>query len=194
MGKLTLNRGGLNLKLFKISLVWVRISIICVFVMVTIVLAVHQPGVEKLFKKIITPSLASSEKEWVLELDKSFTLCGHNESARSRYLSNELLQAAIESSQGYRLKRITGHLQVYGLSVTDYCSQCKKFQFLGVSEQHVAIIRGTPEKPGPIREKTTIQISDLPQLELKDLQKGIPFQNSKEKLQLMEGLQGLSTN
>jgi hypothetical protein len=194
MDKLLLNRGGLNLKLFKISLAWVRVSIICIMLMVAIAFAGRQPGVEKLVKKIITPSLASTGQEWVLELDKSYTLCGHCESVRTSYLSNELLQAAIQNNHGYQLKRIIGHIQVYGQSVPDYCPQCKSSQFLGISEHKVAVIRGTPEKPGPIREKTTIQISDLPQLELKDLQKGIPFQNGKEKLQLIEGLKGLSTN
>jgi hypothetical protein len=182
------------LKLIKISLSWVRISLICITVIVIVIMVSHQPGVEKLVKKIMTPSLATSEKEWILELDKTFILCGHSESVRSSYSSLELLQAAIQDSHGYELKKAKGNLQVYVMPVRDYCSNCLNNQFLGINEQNVAVIRGIPEKPGPILEKVAIKIDDLPKLELEDLQKGIPFKNDKEKLQLIEGLKGLSTN
>lgn len=192
--KLPLKRGGLNLKFFKISFVWLRISILSIIVMVAAVLVSRQPGVEKLVKKIMTPALTSVEKEWSLELDKAFILCGHNEIEKSSYSSLKDLQAIVDNNDGYLLKRISGHLQVYGMSISDYCTNCRNHQFLGVSEQNVVVFRGTPDKPGPILEKTTIQIKDLPQLELEDLQKGISFGTINEKLQLIEGLKGLNAN
>lgn len=200
------------MKLSKISLAWVRISILCITVMVTVIVISRQPGVEKLMKKIMTPVLTASEQKWSLEQDKTYTLCGHSEMLKNDYKSLKDLQTVISGYQGRhgnqsyqgnisrlgniscRLKRISGHLYVYALDIRDYCVNCRNYQFLGVVEQSVAVIRGTPEKPGPIQEKTVLKIEDLPQLELEDLQKGIPFKNGNEKLQLIEGLKGLSAN
>lgn len=200
------------MKLSKISLAWVRISILCITVMAAVILVSRQPGVEKLLKKIMTPVLTASEQKWSLEQDKTYTLCGHSEMLKNDYKSLKDLQTVISGhqgrlvnqgrpgnqgylgNQGFRLKRISGHLHVYAIDVMDYCVNCRNYQFLGVVEQSVAVIRGTPEKPGPIQEKTALKIEDLPQLELEDLQKGIPFKNGNEKLQLIEGLKGLSAN
>jgi hypothetical protein len=80
------------------------------------------------------------------------------------------------------------------MSIKDYCLNCREHQFLGIMEQSVAVIRGTPEKPGPILERLTLKTKDLPQLELEDLRKGIPLKNGNDKLQLIEGLKGLSAD
>jgi hypothetical protein len=181
------------LKLFKVSLAWVRISVLCIAVIVTVIVVSRQAPVEKLIKRIITPAL-STEQKWDLELDKTYTLCGHREVLTHSYCSLKSLKTALESLHGYQLKRISGSLYVYGTSIGDYCGSCRNHQFLGVNEQNVAVIRGTPENPGPVQEKTEIKIQNLPQLELEDLRKGIPVRSSDEKLQLIEGLKGLSAN
>lgn len=194
------------MKLSKISLAWVRVSILCITVMIAVILISRQPGVERLLKKMMTPSLTSSKQRWSLEFKKTYTLCGHNEVLKRNYQSFNELQSAINSkdtlkvnhgrlvSQDCQLKRTSGHLYVYAMSIMDYCFNCREHQFLGIMEQSVAVIRGTPEKPGPIQEKTTLKIKDLPQLELEDLRKGIPFKSGNEKLQLIEGLEGLSAD
>jgi hypothetical protein len=189
-----LNRGGLDLKVVKFSLAWVRISILCVIIVITVFFISRQPGVEKIVRRIMTSTLISNE-EWKLELDKTYTLCGHNETTKKAYPSLKSLEATLAADYGsYQFKRTSGHLQVYGITLNDYCSNCRDHQFLGISEGNVAVIMGTPDKPGPIQEKTAIKSKDLPQLELADLRKGIPFKNTNEKLQLIEGLNGLSAN
>ncbi|HBE78638.1 MAG TPA: hypothetical protein DDW65_12810 [Firmicutes bacterium] len=182
------------MKVVKFSLAWVRISILCVIVVIIVFFISRQPGVDKIVRRIMTSTLLSNE-EWKLELDKTYTLCGHTETTKNVFTSLKSLEAALAAqNRNYRFKRISGHLHVYGMTINDYCSNCREHQFLGISEGNVAVIMGTPDKPGPIQEKTAINIKDLPQLELADLRKGIPFKNTNEKLQLIEGLNGLSAN
>jgi hypothetical protein len=187
------------LKFFKISLTWFRISILCITVIVTVILISRQPGIEKLLKKMMTPSLISSEQRWALELEKVYTLCAHREVQKSDYQTLQDLQTAItnldnQENQDVRLIKASGHFHIYAMSIKDYCINCREHQFLGINQHNVAVIRGTPENPGPVMEETTVKIEALPRLELEDLRKGIPFRNGNEKLQLIEGLKGLSAN
>lgn len=151
-------------------------------------MACRQPGLGNILKKIITPSISKVDREWFLELDKTYSLCGHSQTWQHRYMSRKLFNQALKENPGYRLKTTKDNLQVYAMQIPDFCAGCRNKQFLGIRDQQVAIIRGTPEKPGPVLEKTNIKITDLPKSELEDLQKGIPFKNNKEKLQLIEGL------
>ena len=104
------------------------------------------------------------------------------------------LKNAVESNHSFTVKKVKENHYAYEVTVEDYCPNCRTHQFLGINGQDVAVIRGTPDMPGPVLEKVEIKMENLPQLELEDLRKGIPFKTSNEKLQLIEGLKGLITN
>jgi hypothetical protein len=187
-------KGGLNLKLSKISLTWVRISILSLLVIVAVILISRGPFIQKLLPKTRDPALTSAGQQWDLELDRTYKLCGHRNVFEQSYPSLKILKSAVESKGDFVLKKIVENRYVYEVPVEDYCPNCSSHQFLGISEKNVAVIRGTPDTPGPVLEKVEINMENLPQLELEDLRKGIPFKTSSEKLQLIEGLKSLIAN
>lgn len=178
----------------KFPLPLFRITTICLLIIVSVVMVVHQPAVDRLMKNIMTYALSFVDQQWRLGLAKTFIGCGHTETIIQKYLSEKALKSALTHYPGFQLKKRQNHFQLYINQINGYCSSCQNNHFLGLIDQKVVIFRGTPKKPGPIEEETPIKISDLPELELKDLEKGIPFKNSREKLQLIEGLKGLSSN
>jgi hypothetical protein len=181
------------LKLSKISLTWVRISILSCSIIVVVLMG-RGMLVKKLIPKVRGPALTSVEQQWDLEIDRTYTLCGHWDTVKQSYPSLKGLKNVVESNQNFKLKKAAGNRYVYEVSVVDYCLNCRNHQFLGVSDQNVAVMRGTPDLPGPLEEKIEIKTEDLPPQELEDLRKGIPFKTNNEKLQLIEGLKGLITN
>jgi hypothetical protein len=74
------------------------------------------------------------------------------------------------------------------------CESCQKYHFIGIRNQNLVIMKGTPIKPGPVQENIQLPVERLPDSERLDLEKGIPFQTEKEKLQLLEGLRSLIAN
>jgi hypothetical protein len=159
-----------------------------------VVLISRGPFIQKWIPKMKGPALTSAGQQWDLELNRVYTLCGHHEVLRQSFTSLNDLKNAVEGIQRLMLKKVTENHYFYETLAGEYCPNCRNHQFLGINEQNVAVIRGTPDKPGPVLEKLEINIESLPELELKDLRKGIPFKTDSEKLQLIEGLKGLSTN
>jgi hypothetical protein len=181
------------LKFSKFSLTSIRIIIISIIIILTGLWVGHNEIIKQV-KKITVLLGPKSEKEWVLET-RIIYRCGHSESSQKHYRSEELLKEASISGNPGDLYIKTGDYRFSNLAkVADWCKSCKQYQFLGIKDQDVVIRRGTPEKPGPVEENTMIKVSKLPESEIKDLKKGIPFKDGKEKLQLIEGLNGLVSN
>ncbi len=138
------------------------------------------------------PSDTVSPQKWILESQKKYTICGHVETKRAEYHKKGPFKAVIKNYSEH-VKKVNNQSYLYSESHQKLCDSCRKNQFLGLAEQRVAVFRGTPKKPGPTMEKISIDLRKLPEAEVADLKKGIPFKDGKEKLQILEGLNGLST-
>ncbi len=142
-------------------------------------------------KKMIFPSDATSPQKWVLESQKTYA-CGHKESKRAEYHKKGPFETVIKNYAKH-IKKINNQTFAYIERSEDLCDSCRANQFLGLADQQLAVFRGTPGNPGPITEKIVLNLKKLPEAEVEDLKKGIPFQDGKEKLEILEGLNGLST-
>ena len=67
-----------------------------------------------------------------------------------------------------------------------FCHDCRLYEFLGTYEGKIGVFHGTPEKKGPLKEVVAIDISELPVKERKDLEEGIPVNDTVEKLLYFE--------
>ncbi|NLY74625.1 MAG: hypothetical protein GX075_04910 [Firmicutes bacterium] len=143
------------------------------------------------FQKLVSPSDTVAPRKWVLESRKLYTMCGHTVSKRTEYQLEKPFKSVIVNHSRQIVKENDG-LYVYYEENQDLCDSCLKNQFLGIEGQRIAVYRGTPDKPGPIMEKIALNLNKLPEAEIEDLKKGIPFKDGKEKLHLLEGLNGLS--
>ncbi len=152
----------------------------------------HNPRAIEKFRRIISPSNTASPRKWILESQKLHTMCGHMESKRTEYFKEEPFKAVIKN-YSRQVEKVNNQSYRYLENNNNLCESCRKNQFLGIDGQQIVVYRGTPDRPGPITERIEINLSKLPEEEIEDLKKGIPFRDGKEKLQLLEGLNGLST-
>ncbi len=177
---------------------WSRLTILRVIgISLLIITAIfwglkHNPMAISKVRKMVFPSDAASPQRWILESQKLHTICGHLESKRTEYHLEAAFKAVIKN-HAKQVKKENSQSYTYLESNHDLCYSCRENQFLGLNGEEIAVFRGTPSKPGPITEKIAIDLNKLPEAEVEDLKKGIPFQDGKEKLQLLEGLNGLST-
>lgn len=146
--------------------------------------------INKIRKKFF-PSDATSPQKWVLESQKIYA-CGHMESKRTEYPKKGPFETVIKDYAKY-VKKVNNQTFAYIERSQDLCDSCRENQFLGLAGQQLAVFRGTPSKSGPITERIVLDLRKLPEAEVEDLKKGIPFKDGKEKLQILEGLNGLST-
>lgn len=180
-------------KVFYSRLTLLRVIGISLLIIIVVVWGIKQnPRAISNFRKMISPSDAASPQKWILESQKLHTICGHVESTRTEYHKEEPFMAVIKNYSS-QVKKVNDQSYTYLESSHDLCDTCQKNQFLGLDGQGLAVFRGIPNKPGPITERIAIDLNKLPEAEIKDLKKGIPFEDGKEKLQLLEGLNGLST-
>lgn len=149
------------------------------------------PKVITWFRKIVFPLNQSSPSKWVLKVRKIYS-CGHEDSKFVEYQSERPFKAVIKN-HSKQIKKVNNQSYTYLEKDQDLCDSCRTNQFLGLNGQSIAVFRGTPENPGPMTEKITINLAKLPEEEIEALKVGIPFRDGKEKLQLLEGLNGLST-
>lgn len=180
------------MKLFRVPRTLVRIFAISALIVLAI-WWVKDYGLIDQVRKLANSIALIREHDWILKTSKLFLGCGHTEITETRFPSEARLKAALPGDPGRPAKK-EGYTFSCPISVDEFCLSCKNNQFLCVRDQNVVIIRGTPEKPGPVVEKTSIKVTRLPEAEIADLKKGIPFRNGKEKLQLIEGLNGLTAN
>ena len=150
----------------------------------------HPVAIKKI-RKMIFPSATTSPQKWVLESQKIYA-CGHVESKRAEYPKKGPFETVIKE-YAKQVEKVNNQTYAYTERSQDLCDSCRENQFLGLAEQQLAVFRGTPGNPGPITERIVLNLKKLPEAEVEDLKKGIPFKDGKEKLQILEGLNGLST-
>ena len=167
------------------------IGISLVIIMVVIWGLKQNPTTINNIRKMVFPSAATSPQKWVLESQKIYT-CGHMESKRAEYHKKGPFETVIKN-YAKSVKRVNNQTFAYIEKSQDLCDSCRENQFLGLVGQELAVFRGTPGNPGPITERIILNLNKLPEAEVEDLKKGIPFQDGKEKLHILEGLNGLST-
>jgi len=143
-------------------------------------------------RQIMLPSKVVSPQRWILDSQKLYTICGHLESKRTEYEQEGSFKAIIKN-HSEQIKRVSNQSYRYLERCHALCDSCRNNHFLGLNHQQIAVFRGTPANPGPIMEKIEIDLNRLPAEEKEDLKKGIPFRDGKEKLHLLEGLNGLTT-
>jgi hypothetical protein len=151
----------------------------------------QNPVIINKLKKMVLPSDATSTRKWVLESQKIY-VCGHRELKRAEYRKKGPFETVIKN-YAKNVKRVNNQTFTYTERSEDLCDSCRENQFLGLAGQRLAVFRGTPGNPGPITERIVLNLKKLPEAEVEDLKKGIPFKDGKEKLQILEGLNGLST-
>lgn len=152
----------------------------------------HNPQAIVKFRRMIFSSKAVSPQRWILESRKLHTICGHIEIKRAEYQKEEPFMAIIEN-YSKQVKKVNNQSYRFLENSHDLCESCRNNQYLGIDGRQIAVFRGTPINPGPVMEKMEIDLNKLPIEEIEDLKKGIPFRDGKEKLQLLEGLNGLTT-
>ncbi|TCL56478.1 BofC-like protein [Hydrogenispora ethanolica] len=171
--------------------VMLRIGVAVLVVAATFAWAVHNPRKIDQLRGMLAPAVKERPAQRFLEIRSEYTLCGHWKLDKVAFPSEDSLQAAVEKHPEYQFQKQSGNRYSYSVSVSGYCDSCRDNRFLGMDRQDVAVFRGTPSRPGPVVERVTLRVHFLPQSELDDLIKGIPFRDSREKLQLIEGLNGL---
>lgn len=180
-------------KVARLKFALLRVIGISLLIMIVIFgISKSNPKLIVKLRQLLFPSAAVSPQIWILESQKFHTLCGHVESKRTEYHKERSFKAIIEH-YSEEVEKVNYQAYRYVVSNHDLCESCLKNQFLGLDGGRIAVFRGTPSKPGPITEKLDINLKKLPKEEVEDLRKGIPFKDGREKLQLLEGLNGLST-
>ncbi|HEX2952983.1 MAG TPA: BofC C-terminal domain-containing protein [Bacillota bacterium] len=116
--------------------------------------------------------------------------CGHTEEHFDR-LTEAKLKMIGQSYQGWSIEGKEGNVLILKRTEEGLCSVCQKEQFFGIAKEKVVIYYGRPNRPGPVKEITSIPYDRLPEQEREDLSRGIIIRNSREKLQLLEGLSSL---
>lgn len=136
------------------------------------------------------PVVRHTPPEIRLILVKKSARCGHFTQTSSVILEDQL--KTIGSL--YRGWEINGN-EENGLTLSKVeeglCPICGREQFIGIYHDKVAVFYGRPDRRGPVKEVMTLAVGRLPEQEKQDLDKGIVFSDSKEKLQLIEGLSSL---
>lgn len=176
---------------------WLRSTLFRVIVISLIIITVVFCGLRRnplalsRIRHKFFPSDLTSPEKWILESKKLYS-CGHMVSKRAEYLRKGPFESVIKDYAG-QVNKVDNRTFAYLEESQDLCDSCCKYQFLGIAGQQLAVFRGTPDNPGPITERIVLNLKKLPKAEVEDLKKGIPFRDGKEKLQLLEGLNGLST-
>lgn len=174
--------------------VWIRLAVIIMIIMVSIGVGYRYPKVTKGIQNIFsTVSLFRSEP-WTLEKITVFKECRHQTVEQSTFASAKDIKTFLSKCpQGEIVENGQAKIKTQ-IEEEGFCSSCNQYQFLGIKSGKVVIMRGTPDKPGPVIQSIPMDVHLLPMAEREDLQRGIPFKDEKEKLQLIEGLNGLIVN
>lgn len=157
----------------------------------------NYPGNNQLIQRIIPPSGNISGQKWDqhkrVRVYTTHLLCGHQDSIIYNHRNQNFIKEVItrqNSDPDYKVQHL-GRMLIYRIRKRDWCLSCDTHQFLGINDQNVVVRYGVPGQPGPIRERIHINLKRLPNSERNDLRRGIPFDDNKEKLQIIEGLSDL---
>lgn len=174
------------MKLPKIPRSWIRIITISLLIVAS-VWWVKDYGLINKVKELVDSLAPVRKHAWILKTAKTHLRCGHSEISEKIFSSKARLKDAFPGDPAV-LEDKNNYSYSWPVPIDDLCQSCKNNQFLSIRDQEVVIVKGTPQKPGPIAEKTSIKVTRLPEVEIRDLTSGIPFRNGKEKLQIIEGL------
>lgn len=180
----------------------IRVTVISLLVVLVTYGLSRNPGIIKDFKQMISPTAFISRNQLDLEIQTIYLQCGHTESVHQYYKSKTaLLKSVQETFQVSHNEGPSGTVRQKDkytywmiINAAGLCESCQKHHFFGIHNQNLVIMKGTPLKPGPVQETIQLPLERLPDSERLDLEKGIPFQSEKEKLQLLEGLSSLIAN
>ncbi|NLP19012.1 MAG: hypothetical protein GX376_07975 [Firmicutes bacterium] len=120
----------------------------------------------------------------------TYSQCGHGEVLRRRTPSDEI-GLTLEELQAIYLD---WNIEDVGLDVIltseveGLCEDCRSNIFVGIHEGRVAVFFGQPGGESWLKEVTELPIANLPPREQADLERGIPVENEKELLHILEGL------
>lgn len=174
---------------------WLLWTMVLVIGMVVFVVGTfHCPPMLNYLRDIFPSALRGQKDLWVLEIKTEYLQCGHEDQQSVTYWGEKALQTGLQQYPGIKLNQLKPYSLTAVYRREGLCATCEQNTFLGVSDHKVAVIRGTPFRPGPVAELTDIIINPLPEAEKNDLKAGIPFKGEKEKLQLLEGINGLIVN
>lgn len=172
----------------------VRLIVVSLVVTATIGWALHYPESVKNLSRFFPSFSLPNEENWTLEVKTTFSRCGHTQDLVQGFSSSKEIDQMIKTHPEYQVDQRRSHRVVCRIQKAGWCRSCHDNRFLGIENHRVAVIRGTPKKPGPVAEITPINSELLPAVERHDLKAGIPFRSEREKLQLLEGLNGLIVN
>ncbi len=170
-----------------------RCVAVILVVTVTLLWAYRNPDKIEQLRGMLGPSFPAAPQTWIVIKHQRFSLCGHQETEQTTFTDQSQLRTALAKKLKNRSLNKKGNGYEYTITSKNFCQSCREKHFLGLHGQEIVVYRGTPLKPGPILEKVMLKTTLLPEAELKDLQSGIPFRDSRDKLQLIEGLNGLIT-
>lgn len=141
---------------------------------------------------VVPPALVRPVAKGELEilLRRKFARCGHDMEEKKAVTEGNLALIG-RFYQGWRIGSADGEWLTLIRSNEGHCPICEREEFIGVLDGKVAIFHGRPERKGPLKEVTAIEVDKLPRQEQADLEKGLVIRTDKEKLQLMEGLAAL---
>lgn len=136
------------------------------------------------------PTASQRVSQFKLFLRREFARCGHFvEEQKSMGKGDIELIGGLY--KGWQIGQGQGDGMTLISNDEGYCPICEQEEFLGVLDGKVAVFYGRPERRGPIKEVTVLDVKSLPQQEQFDLAKGLIIKTDKEKLQLIEGLTSL---
>lgn len=169
-----------------------RIITISLIIVLTVWGTFRSPEMIRILKRIAaSPALLFTQPVYRVKLDFRYRECNHHRFSEVSFTSLNRLKTGLQKYGRYQLQKQPDHHYICKIETNGFCASCRNHQFLGISGSNVAVFRGTPTKPGPVKEVTVIKAEQLPATERRDLANGIIFKNDKEKLQLLEGLNGL---
>lgn len=169
-----------------------RIITISLIIILTVWGTFRSPEMIRILKQIAaTPSVLFTKPVYRVRLDFQYRECDHHRFTEASFASLNQLKTRLQKYGHYQLQKQSDRHYICRIGTEGFCASCRDYQFLGISGSNVAVFRGTPRKPGPVKEITVLKAEQLPATERQDLSKGITFRDDKEKLQLLEGLNGL---
>ncbi|MCL6590551.1 MAG: BofC C-terminal domain-containing protein [Firmicutes bacterium] len=174
----------------------IRVMLISLLIIVVVYGLSRNPGMIDDFKQMISPAAFISQIQWNLEIKTIYLLCKHTESVHRHYPSKTALLKSVPQTiqAAHHLRQKDKHTYYFIVNAAGLCESCREHQFFGIQNGKLAVMKGTPIKPGPIQENIQLPVDQLPDSERLDLEKGIPFQSEKEKLQILEGFKSLIAN
>lgn len=176
-------------------IVWIRLAVTVTVVAVSVGVGYRYPKVTKGIQNIFSAVSWHRPEPWILEKVTVFRECRHQTVEQSTFVSEKALKDFLSRYHPQWKTVQSGPAKLKARTeVHRLCPDCRQYQFLGIQSGKVVIMRGTPAQPGPVVQSISLDIRILPKAEREDLERGIPFKDEKEKLQLLEGLNGLIVN